>query len=76
MSEEEIHLDVDPMLFYAIVIEDELALLDAMTNPIMGDMFSVTGFPEGMADIAREKAAEAQTALDALIEADKTWRPA
>jgi hypothetical protein len=65
---EEIHLDIDPMLFYATVIEDDLAILDML------DM--APGLFDGMAEIGHEKLAEAQTALDALIEADKTWRPA
>ena len=75
---EEVHLDdVDGMLFLATYIEDQLDLLDAVENPTMGDMFSISGMGfEGVADICREQIAQAQAGLDRLIEADTTWRPA
>jgi hypothetical protein len=67
MSEhEEVHLDIDPMLFFATVIEDDLAILDML------DM--APGLFPNMAEVGHQKLAEAQAALDALIEADTTWR--
>jgi hypothetical protein len=76
MADEEVHLDIDEMLFFAAVIEEQVEVLDAIENPIMGDMFSIAGLGEGVAEICREQIRTAQEALDALIEADKTWRPA
>lgn len=71
-------LDVDPMLFLALVIEDQIALVE--TLDIAGDPFGgipgMSSLTEGVADVARRKIAEAQADLDRLIEADTTWQPA
>lgn len=71
---EEVHIDVDPMLFYAMVIEDEMALIEVFDGA-MGMLGMPADVTAGVSGIAREKATEAQVQLDALIEADKTWRP-
>ena len=58
--------DVDPLLFYALAIEDQIAVLDMLV------MFPM----DGVADVAREQIAAAQVELDRLIDEDDTWRPA
>lgn len=66
------HLDIDPMLFFALVIEDQIAVLDMFTTGAAG--FPVPGLADGVADIARNQIASAQAELDTLIAADDTWR--
>jgi hypothetical protein len=75
MADEEIHLDIDPMLFYAMVIEDEMDLIGVFDGA-MGMLGMPADVTAGVSGIAREKIEQAQAELDALIEADKTWRPA
>jgi hypothetical protein len=63
--------DVDPLLFYALTIEDQIAVLDMLT------MYpGAPGLMDGVADVAREQIAAAQVKLDRLIDEDDTWRPA
>lgn len=60
------------MLFYAVVIEDQIALIEMMT---VGSTFpGVPGLGEGVVGIARRQIESAQTILDGLIEADTSWR--
>lgn len=70
---EEIDLDIDPMLFYAAIIEDRVEMLDslAMAGDIGGPL--AAGVGEQMADICRTEIAQAQEQLDRLIEEDTTW---
>ena len=65
---DDIEFDADPMLFLQTVVDDQIALVEAIE--IAGDPFG------GVADVARRKIAEAQADLDRMIKADKTWRPA
>jgi len=66
-----VDIDIDPMLFYAAVIEEQLDVLD-----MVADMGAIFVHMEGVADIAHEHLASAQEALDRLIEEDTSWRPA
>jgi hypothetical protein len=70
MSDEGIHLNIDPVLFLGLVIEDQIAVIDMVED--MGDMGVHMA---GVADVAREKIAEAQAGLDRMIEEDTSWRP-
>jgi hypothetical protein len=67
--------DIDPMLFLQTALDDQVEI--ALGLPEMGGMmFGVADeMFAGVAEIAHEKAAEAQAQLDALIEADETWKP-
>ena len=71
-------LDVDPMLFLQMVVDDQLALVDTLS--IAGDPFAsipgMSSLTDGVADVARRKIAEAQADLDRLIAEDTSWRPA
>lgn len=73
---EEVHLDADPMLFLALVIEDQIALVESIdkASDMFGGMPGMGSLAGGVADVGREKIAEAQEALDRLIEEDTTWR--
>ena len=66
-------LEIDLMLFYAAVIEEQIEVL-AMTAQ-MGDVFGDNDISKGVADICREQLTMAQTSLDELIAEDTTWRP-
>jgi hypothetical protein len=71
------HIDIDPMLFMQIVIDDHLALIDDLTQAgaledLMPGMGALAG---GVADVGREKVAEAQLHLDTLVAYDSTWEP-
>jgi hypothetical protein len=71
MSDEGVHLNIDPMLFLGLVIEDQIAMIDSLTGMPFGDP-SITA---GVIEVAHEKIAEAQAGLDRLIEEDTSWRP-
>ncbi len=70
MSGDEVHLDIDAMLFLQAVVDDNIALVDDLERSGLGALMS------GVVDVGREKIAEAQAGLDRMIEADETWRPA
>jgi hypothetical protein len=71
MSErEEVHLDIDAMLFLQMVVDDNVQLVDDLERSGLGALMS------GVVDVGYEKIAEAQAGLDRMIEADETWRPA
>jgi hypothetical protein len=71
------HIDIDPMLFMQIVIDDHLALIDdlAQAGALEDLMPGMGGLADGVAEVGREKVAEAQTHLDMLVTADPTWEP-
>lgn len=73
-----IDLDVDPMLFFAAVIEDQEAVLNAIDSPEFDALAGPGMVPlsMGVAMVAREHLHSAQEQLDRLVEADETWRPA
>lgn len=71
---DEVHLDIDPMLFLATYIEDQVELIDMLTGSAA--MFGVADLGDAVAGVAHEQIVEAQTALDNLIAEDTTWRPA
>lgn len=75
---EDIEFDADPMLFLAMVIEDQIALVESIdtAGEMFGGMPGMGSLAGSVADVGREKIAEAQAALDALIEEDTSWRPA
>lgn len=66
-------LDVDPLLFFAAVIEDQTELLDVFPTAV--GMFGpgLASIGEGVAEIARRQVEQAQAALDRLIAEDDTW---
>lgn len=66
--------DVDPLLFFQLMIDGEAAVLDNVT--LTGSMPGMMDMMDGIADIAHEHLADAVAELDRLIEADPTWRPA
>jgi hypothetical protein len=75
--------EIDVMMFFQTVVDDQVEI--ALGLPAAAEMtfgisgVTITGEPSmfsGIAKIAHAKAAEAQAELDALIEADDTWRPA
>ena len=71
------NIDIDPMLFMQIVVDDHLALIDDLERAgaledLMPGMGALAG---GVADVGREKVAEAQLHLDTLIAYDSTWEP-
>lgn len=70
-----IDLNVDPMLFFATVIEDQEAVLAAMASP-EAEAMGLAPLSMGVAMVAREHLHSAQEQLDRLVEADETWRPA
>jgi len=59
--------DIDPMLFFAVAIEQEIEGLEVtdMLPPEIG---------AGVAEICHANIASAQAALDRLIEEDTTWK--
>jgi hypothetical protein len=64
-----VDIEIDPMVFFAVAIEQELQGLEvvAMLPPEIG---------EGVAEICHRNIAQAQETLDRLIAEDETWRPA
>jgi hypothetical protein len=79
MSEhDDIHLDIDPMMFMQMVVNDHLSLIDDLTgaDPMFEVMPGMAEMAEAVAGVGREKVAEAQTHLDMLVAADPTWKPA
>jgi hypothetical protein len=80
MTSDNFDLDIDPMLFMQMVVDDHLALIDDLERA--GDSFGpMIGMPgmgalaDSVAAVGREKVAEAQTHLDLLVAADPTWEP-
>jgi hypothetical protein len=71
------HLDIDPMMFMQMVVNDHLSLIDDLTgvDPIFEVMPGMADMAQSVAEVGREKVAEAQTHLDLLIAADPTWKP-
>jgi hypothetical protein len=63
----EVHLDIDAMQFLQAVVDEQVELVEAIEETGMGALMA------GVADIGREKIAEAQAGLDRMIEADDTW---
>jgi hypothetical protein len=74
--EDGIHLDIDPMLFFAAVIEEQIEVMD-MTDIAKdaGGMLGMADMMSGVGDIARHQIEMAQESLDRLIAEDTTWRP-
>lgn len=65
--------DIDPMLFMQTTVDAEFSVIaDAEVFRAMPGGEDLYG---GVVAIAREKIAEAQATLDAMIEADETWKP-
>ena len=63
----EVHLDIDAMQFLQAVVDEQVELVEAIEETGMGALMT------GVADIGREKIAEAQAGLDRMIVADETW---
>jgi hypothetical protein len=63
-----VDLDVDQMLVLDTVIEDELAILGMVEDPMMAALLG------GVGEIAHEHLAVAQDMLDRLIAEDPSWR--
>jgi hypothetical protein len=75
MSERpEIHLVVDPMLYLAGFIEDNLETIDHLKTS--GDIFGAPEFAGAVAEVGHDAIAHAHEQLEAMIAADKTWQPA
>jgi hypothetical protein len=74
------NIDIDPMLFMQMVVDDHLALIEDLERagdsfgPMLG-MPGLTGMAQSVAEVGREKVAEAQAHLDTLVAADPTWQP-
>ena len=73
MSEPEIHIDVDPMLYLAAFIEDNLDTIDHLKSA--GDMMGAPEFAGAVASVGHDAIAHAHEQLESLIAADKTWQP-
>jgi hypothetical protein len=77
MSErdDEVHIDIDPMLFMQAVVDDQLVLIDSIkaAGEGFGGMPGLGSLADGVVEVGREKVAEAQEHLDQLIAEDPTW---
>lgn len=73
--EETFDLDIDPMLFFAAVIEEQVEVLTMITDAGAAGIFGtgMGSLSDGVADIARDQIEQAQEQLDRLIAEDETW---
>jgi hypothetical protein len=70
-------IDIDPMMFMQMVVNDHLSLIDDLTgvDPMFEVMPGMAEVAQSVAEVGREKVAEAQAHLDLLVAADPTWEP-
>jgi len=78
MTSDDFDLDIDPMLFMQLVVDDHLELIDSITSAgaAFGPVPGMGSLADGVAEVGREKLAEAQAHLDMLVATDPTWKPA
>jgi hypothetical protein len=67
-------IEIDPLLFFAAVIEDNLAIVDDARRA--ETLIGMMGLGDRMAEAAHADLARAQEQVDRLIAEDPSWRPA